>query len=43
VVTNDPFRLNRCAKLTGSIYSASTSASSFLLEPEWLETQEINF
>lgn len=43
VVTNVPFRLNRCTKLTGSIYSASTSASSFLLEPEWLETQEINF
>ena len=33
VVTNVPFRLNRCTKLTGSIYSA----------PEWLETQEINF
>ena len=43
VVTNVPFRLNRCTKLTGSIYSASSSASSFLLEPEWLETQEINF
>lgn len=42
VVTDVPFKRNRITKLTGPLYSASSS-SSFLLETEWIETYEKNF
>lgn len=43
VVTNVPFKLNRCTKLTGSIYSASSSAGSFQLETGWIEDYNLSF
>jgi hypothetical protein len=42
VVANVPFKRNRITKLTGPLYSASSS-SSFLLETDWIETYEKNF
>jgi hypothetical protein len=42
VVNNVPFKRNRITKLTGPLYSASSS-SSFLLETDWIETYEKNF
>ena len=42
VVTNVPFKRNSMTKLTGSIYSASSS-SSFLVETGWDTTVDINF
>ena len=42
VVNNVPFMRNRMTKLTGSMYSASSS-SSFLVETGWDTTVDINF
>lgn len=43
IVTGVPFKRNRCTKLTGSVYSVSTSAGSFLLNKDWEDEVEVEF
>ena len=43
VVSNVPFKRNRCTKLTGNVYSVSASAGSFLVDSDWLPETELNF
>lgn len=43
-VRNVPFQRNRCTRLTGSIYSATTPAStSFLLSEGWVDEAALTF
>ena len=43
-INDVPFLRNRVTKLTGAIYStASVSASSFLVNTDWMTANEINF
>ena len=43
IVTGVPFKRNRCTKLTGSVYSVSTSAGSFQLNKDWEDELEVEF
>ena len=36
-VSGVSFQRNRCTRLTGSVYTVSTAADSFLLNKDWLE------
>lgn len=42
-VTNVPFKRNRRTKLSGPLYSANASASSFQLNTEWIAGVEVAF
>ena len=42
IITGVPFKRNRVTKLTGSLYTASSS-SSFLLDTDWLTQENIDF
>lgn len=43
IVTGVPFKRNRCTKLTGSVYSVSASAGSFLLNADWEDQETVSF
>lgn len=43
VVSDVPFKRNRCTKLTGNVYSVSASAGSFLVDSDWLDEMELSF
>lgn len=43
-IRNVPFQRNRCTRLTGSLYSATTPASTaFQLNTAWLDNNEMDF
>ena len=43
MINDVPFTRNRCTKLTGSVYSVSTSVGSFLLNKDWIEEEVMTF
>lgn len=43
VVKDVPFQRNRVTKLTGAIYSNSSLTTSFLIDADWEETEEVTF
>lgn len=43
VVKDVPFQRNRVTKLTGAIYSNSSLTTSFLIDADWEEAEEVTF
>ena len=42
-VSNVPLKRNRVTTLTGAMYSASASATSFQVNTDWLTANNVNF